>query len=433
MITGKAIYGISKWVILMGFLLSGVVGCMSNWTIGNEIPPAIPLTNTPTTTQAGLIVTRQMTREILSSPSWQATIVPTVTPIPSRAITPSPTPTTSPIPLSLTGSLLISNDEGISLISLETEQKVDLFQPSSDVQYWDTFASPNGAQLLYWQQTTVTSELWVMTLESGLLEKLATLPDTNYEGIGLEWLGSNRYLAVSLWRTNEISIFTRVISLLIDIEEKEVKATLLSWKEMCVYLAFSPRTNRMATWCSIEDEPLSYLVAETTGGFWSTDDSPTRIVRDRSDLEQGWYWSRNNDYVVYTIFQPTAQYPDPLQILYFSPTSSYTPIPLWDGRTSIYSTLSLSPDGQYVAYGGTCPDGGGCHLIMYIPTQEIIWTSQMLSEGSSELLLAWSPDSHYVATSVLGETGIFIIDITTQQVALEIEDAGYEVLAWIDK
>jgi Tol biopolymer transport system component len=321
------------------------------------------------------------------------------------------------------GSLLSYNSEGIFQFPLETGRPTYLLSWPSDVLTKHASFSPDGNKVVFWQQSETTSELWFSELEPWSPELLLTLPETNYESAGSDWLGTKRYIRFSLGRPNELGIHTVVATYLIDTQKKEVVETLSGWETMCPILAFSPRSKRVATWCS-SDQGASYLVVETEGELWTTTELPDRLLVNKEQNSLGWSWSNNAEHVVFTEFiNDTFD-----KQLYFTSSENDLPIRLSNVKGTYFHNFSLSANGDYLSNFSTCPDGIGCTLIIHIPSGEIVWTSQAIPYLGPGIIPAWSPDGNYFVTSDFNLS--YIIELPTGQIIQEIDAVPHETLVW---
>jgi Tol biopolymer transport system component len=186
----------------------------------------------------------------------------------------------------------------------------------------------------------------------------------------------------------------------------------------------------------MEDEPSGqspFLVIELDESVWISEDAPQIVLSERenwADWNKMWTWSGDGKYVVYTIIGLVDGEVE--QTLYYSPTDKNEPVILSNGRmTDSLGALSLSPNGDYLAFEGICPDGTLCQIVMQMTTEDIVWTSQMVDPPNLFFggYIYWSPDSRFFARN--GDQGIMIIDIITQEVVLQFDYVA-NAIAWLE-
>lgn len=411
-------------------------GCSSGVNNTTPEPTAVLVTTIqPSQPQQG-IPTKGATPTNTIKPTGEATLSPTIAGIatvetPAGTVTTVPEATDAP-EYSPHGILLMSNSQGVVRFSLEDSSQTNLLQRQEEWLEWRVGFSPSGKKLAYWFQTETASEIWLANVEPWSTELLLALPVGEYEGVIFEWLGTERYVYVELRGANELGIAEIVRSFLFDTEEGQLESSP-EWRGFCSILAYSPRTERLASWCpespfyigGVDHE--QYYVVETTGDLWTTEESPEEFIRVRDWGTQQWVWSLDGNYVAFTTYESG----NGVQ-LHYGPVEKAQEdsiIDLSNGRTNYYERLSLSPDKRYLAFiRENCPGQPICHLVLEISTQEILWTNQKIS-NSDVTDFAWSPDSQYFAVDFLME-GLFIVETQTGNVVLHLPEVTNEEMIW---
>jgi hypothetical protein len=409
-----------RWAVIWAAFLWAVVSCtpalLDSNTVATVTPVAVEPTLEPTQAASPTLTA--------PSPSPEPLVTPTIHSTPTAIVTRPPEGTAVPTAIPIAGSLVAHDQQQVVLISLPSGEIKPLpLQIGPDELTWRLTVSPNGQQLVYWLKRETGSELWITSIEPWSPELLMNLPDSDYEGAGFRWISTGRYLNFSLWRTHETLLtYNRQISHLIDVEEKEVVATLPPLEELCPYLAFSSRTDRLATWCRDGVDSSDYLVVEISGELWRTSEAPGEVIKENKDYGVSeWFWSTNGQYVVY--------YGPVWGNIYLTPTDEHAPIDL----SGAYGGVDLSPNGRYVTYSGQCsPDGTRCQLVVNVETKQITWRSRSIA-GLADvhgLRPVWSPDGRHLATSGFGN--IYIVDLESGEVVRHLGDTRFTLLAWID-
>ena len=147
---------------------------------------------------------------------------------------------------------------------LDSGEPTYLLEREPDWITWRPTYSPNREHAVYWVKKEAVSELWVTSLRPWAPERLLWLPETDYVAVAYEWLNPNRHLLVQFYEPDETIDVLEVVaaSYIVDIVEK----TIISpdgWQGFCAILAVSPRTNRLSSWCPIQDEAsgqLTYMI-----------------------------------------------------------------------------------------------------------------------------------------------------------------------------
>jgi hypothetical protein len=175
---------------------------------------------------------------------------------------------------------------------------------------------------------------------------------------------------------------------------------LEKWPWHCDRVALSPRTQRLATWCSSTTGEARFAVMEWGGEIWHSDAAPTteivhglKLSLDKwiIDWIQTWAWSADGQQVAY--FDPT----DPAGYLYIA-NSTGVRLKILPGAVRdlgekdlvFPDDLQWSQDGRrllVLAYSSTehtCPRVGGiaedkprespCRQVVDTQTGEVLWS-----------------------------------------------------------
>ncbi len=349
---------------------------------------------------------------------------------PTSELVPQPTETASSF---MEGSLYVYNAEGILRVDLVDGVEEYVLRREADWVHWQANFSGNNLFVAYWIQTSSKLELWVSNLKQWDPKQLIALSDVDYDLVGLQWVLGDKTLLIQLGHFTE-----ETPGININIESSylvNVSGDIVSdehWSGKCTILAFSPRTDSLATWC-FEEVPQGdmqqYIVVEEDGAVWRIEQHPEEILKEiQFDGETHWAWSPDGEYAAYTLFFNGQEY------LYYTSTNVNTSTLIFDNNSNQYSFLGWSPDNQYLSYSGKCPNGLRCQVIMEVGTQNIVWSSQMTNWTADHL--AWSPNSQYIATSVTDlkspiTTQIVIIDVISSQEVFHIPNLPAIDMVWL--
>lgn len=351
------------------------------------------------------------------------------TPLPVHGLF-TPTPTSTPTPVLMpVGSLLIYIEaEGIIEQPLPRgEPKILLSREPTWVK-WKASLSPTGKYVAYWFENQTVSEVRIFIPDSQDSHFLANLSDVGFDEIRFEWLGSDRYLHVELRSKDSIGIMETQRVYLFDTQSSPMVVS--DSIQFCPYLVSSLRTLQPAIVCPEQDNSGHYLVVEPFGEIWQSDETILGdLIIERDQGDDRWAWNSTGDRMVFTEFNPDGVFPGSLLTLYYMSLIDNSLQLLNDGRSSTFSTLSLSPDGQFIAYMGKCFSGFPCTLIMSIPSQEIIWNSRSTTTITPSLWISWSPDSHFFAVTP-PLRGVIIFDVVHSLEVWHREDWVASQIIW---
>lgn len=74
---------------------------------------------------------------------------------------------------------------------------------------------------------------------------------------------------------------------------------LTPWKWDCDRIAISPKTTRLATWCSAFESDDKYAVVEWGGDIWVSDSAPEQQIVKSNDSQRIWSFSSNGELVAF--------------------------------------------------------------------------------------------------------------------------------------
>ncbi|HRQ42669.1 MAG TPA: hypothetical protein PLD25_32550 [Chloroflexota bacterium] len=434
MIKLKVIYQYA--LIAMGLLIVAAIFISCTPSIGSSGSTVESTIQTPHVTEvlSGTTVQKTSTPKATPSPLLpHPTIeISTSTPTVSRTATVVPTMVASVTPYPVHGDLFIFGAYSpfepryIYSLSLETSQIRYILKQEDDWQNLNAWFSPTGALATYWVETADHSELWLTPLEFWSPELVLTVPETGYNTYYVEWLAVDKYLFFQTYR-EILGAREPVNSYLINTVSKQIVSPP-GWKGNCNIVAFSPRTNQIATWCLIENEQdtsVTYAVVEENDELWFSNDRPEQIVKERGTIGEFWSWSHDRQYFVF------SDYAEPRDLLNMTNARTETTIHLDDGHSDHYDVVSLSPNNRYLAYFGNCANGEYCQLIIEIETEEVIWTSQEVTPPNrgTPLALVWSPDSRYFALWVSPE--VLVIEVETGEIVMRFDDLDWVRGVWL--
>lgn len=442
----KLIRGLAQLTFGLSLLAFLLIGCTPAAELsGNKVEATLM---TPEATKVRLktpiIETTATSRPLhlftpVITPTPQATVKDVPTTIPTIAATP-PMPTATVAHPDLQGDLFVFRSQNpfdrsdvgfIIRVSLEDGERSYLLWQEETWQTLHVSFSPDGILATYWIETDNRSELWLTSLDPWKPELILSLPETGYglvgsNGlVGIDWLVGHHYLLIVLSYDYFHSGVEK--SFLIDTKSKQVES-VPGWKGDCSTVAFSPRTNRLSTWCPMPDEQdssLTYAVLEESGELWFSEQPP---LNPMPVYPVG--WSVDRRYVVFSEWSWANG------LHYVDANTGVTRI-LTDKNSTSYNPASISPNNQYLYYQGKCNNGSYCGLMMDVGTEEIVWTSQLVDDGGA-VSLYWSPDSLYFAVPSSDDSKhfyfsfiILIIDVTTGKVVLQIDDLYVGSMVWV--
>lgn len=346
---------------------------------------------------------------------------------------PLPVPTVEPDTPS--GNLfIISSDQGFLRVILETGETEPLVSKDDAWLLWRFAISPNQEKVAYWIQTSQTSELWLSDLISWSPELLLSTSELeHHDAVNLWWL-SNDYLLLEPGTIDQrFNLFVPADASIINVHQKQVEIEDTGFAFNCL-LARSPRTDELATWCPAKENwsdvqsyytaPVSYYaVIEEAGFLWTTIEPPVEILTQLKTPDDNWAWSRDRSFVSFPLYDAEQN----MDVLHFVERSTLASFQIEQQSVRHISDLDWSPDGQYLAYLGTCATYA-CNLIIDLASREIIWSSQMIQGLQNGTYLAWSHDSQFVA---LQFEGITIVDLRTNKIIQQLKIPSANVLAWL--
>ncbi len=348
-------------------------------------------------------------------------------------VIPSQQPEDEIIQDSIDGNLFIVDPTGVIRLSLPDGAQERILQSHNDWIDWKSRFSESGQFLAYWIRTETTSELWITPLNNWSPELIISFDTGKYDVVRLEWLANDKYILLRLGNVVEDSMIGQrediTNTYLINLENKRVDSPG-NWSGDCTILAISPRSKQIATWCfekqSDRKTTNHYIVVEDDGEVWFTENPPTEVLKEIAFAgDNRWAWSLDRQFVAFTVFDEG----EGVEHLFYRHSNDDFAIPLTDNSSELFSFLVWSPNNQFIAYYGDCPDGHFCQVIMRIGDQNAVWNSQM--SGLDKVRnLSWSPDSQHVAISVFGE--VVIVNIMTHESVLRFQDLSAIQMVWIE-
>lgn len=316
-------------------------------------------------------------------------------------------------------------------------------------------------KIAFWVENA-GGELWITDLDLKEPVQVFANKDEGYvdeqnsqDAINLIWLPNDRHVIFWLGDSTQ----DRVI---IDVHNSGIEP----WPWECKQVALSPRTSRLAIWCSSSDEHQGLAVVEWSGEIWYSDILPQSnlINLDRETLELFSGWSASGDYFAYFDRIDNSY---SLIIADSSGEKLFTfPNTSWQARNVVdESRISLpqkllhwSQDGSrllffgYEQTDGACPQyvdsfspsenpafDVPCWQVFDLQTKQIIWTwlnfTQSLGNENSQYWEVWdgtiAPNGNVLAFHVkpFGRGRLGIADIKTNEVQLW-ESIGGAYMRW---
>jgi hypothetical protein len=180
-------------------------------------------------------------------------------------------------------------------------------------------------RVAYWSQGVKVAGLWLSDLAMESPTELFTntqalYPDYDvahypYELIDLDWSADDQHLMVDVEENKELNLIYHVQT-----------GTLEPWPYTCNQLALSPRSGRLATWCSPNDGEKGYAIVEWGGEIWYSQAEPEHeLAQEGEDRVQFWGWSSDGEQIAY--FDPA----DPQGHLYIADAQGKVRLKLFTG------------------------------------------------------------------------------------------------------
>jgi hypothetical protein len=172
--------------------------------------------------------------------------------------------------------------------------------------------------------------------------------------------------------------------------------TVEPWIWECDQIALSPRTARLATWCSPTDDGSTYAVIEWGGQIWYSQDAPidSLLQRRLTAPFTAWSWSPDGEYLAY--FDPL----DPvLSLLVVTSTGEERHRFLGMGQwllsypfAPLRSIIQWSSDSRRILTLGSPGNSQACR---HLEASELLYCWQLLDLSSNDV--QWSVSDSAVA------------------------------------
>lgn len=366
-----------------------------------EVTASTPADAEPVFTETSLPISTP-TSTLLPTPTALAT--PMATAIPE-----TPTPELEPTPDELVNwegqQLITLREDGFYRLDLATDELELIVSKVYMEDEWRLSTgriSYNGKKVVYWFPDGNEFQIQLINTVDGSSQQLLRITNDNFTGAYGEWHGRDSFFELGIWGEDVNGVPLVVQWYLFDTVQGDIIGVAGGRGKVCHTLAASPRSNRVATWCSFDsdlEEQSAYVVIEANGEVWQTTEHPNQVWVESYDLTTQYIWSLGGNNVLIPGQNPTV-----VNIL---ERSTYQLFDENDYDAITYNSR-LSPDGRLWGYGHRLCEGNVsfCVRVMETESRTIVWESSTLEA----YIVSWSPDGKFFVVGTLEEGYIIRVD-----------------------
>ncbi len=365
------------------------------------------------------------------------TEMPTTTPTPSQPPA-MPTPDIEMLDWSNNTLITYTHEDGIYRFDLETEESERLVPIFNSGIAWMSSASPsyNGQEVVYWFVEGPWYVVKAVNTVTGYDRPLLNINDDGFTDARGAWLGQGRFFELAIWGEDENGVPLVKQWYLFDIPNDTIigSADDKPGTKVCHTIAVSPKSGRIASWCSFEPqfnedgtsyvEQGDYIVIEANGESWSTSEPPEQVMLETFGIDSGYIWSPNGNYV---IVPRTGN----ATIIDVNSSDVFNLFTEDDYLVSTYDA-QFAPDESLLSYEfAVCESRSACPRLLDFETGATLWDSSGLFADGLAKFSTWSPDGKFFAVDVDGSREYIILDSHNFSVAKTLSNEVVTLANWV--
>lgn len=403
--------------LLLVTILVFSFGC----TVAVDNDPIEVVASTPADAEPVFTKTSLPTSTPISTPfpTPTAPVTPTATAVPKMAtsepkLTQEPEPTPDE-PFNWESQQLITlRKDGVYRLDLATEEMemiVPIVYKEDNWQLSSGRISYDGKKVVYWFPEGDEFQVWLVEPIDRSSQQLLNIANNNFTMAYGEWYGQGKFFELGIWGEDENGVPLVVQWYLFDTLQGDIVGVAGDRAKVCHTLAVSPRSDRVATWCSFDshwEEQSGYVVIEFDGEAWQTPEHPEHVLVESYDLTTQYIWSLDGNYVLI----PDGRNATIVNIAEKSTRQ------LFDERDIYTETFGsrLSPNGRLLGYNyHVCGTERFCARVMDIESRTVLWESVGLfpsppNVARSAHVVAWSPDGRFFVAVGYNDALIIQVD-----------------------